>query len=251
MFDMGFLPSILKILELLPEKRQNLMFSATMPSEIRRLADRVLENPHVVELSHSRPAETIQHALYPVRTAQKLEMLQLLLNAEDCRSAIVFTRTKHRAKRLADQLIKAGHSAIAIQGNLSQSQRDKALKGFRSGRYEVLVATDIVARGIDVSGVSYVINYDTPNTPEAYTHRIGRTGRAELEGRACTFVSTEDGEWIRATERFLGGPITRHELPGFEQVLIRGLAEQVSAPVRGRRGPRRAYGRRGRAQKRS
>jgi ATP-dependent RNA helicase RhlE len=251
MFDMGFLPSIRKILELLPEKRQNLMFSATMPSEIRRLADAILSDPHVVELAHTKPAETIAHALYPVRPQRKRDLLEYLLGSDDCQSAIVFTRTKHRAQRLAEQLAKAGHEAVALQGNMSQSQRDKAMKGFRKGHFDVLVATDIVARGIDVSDVSYVINYDAPNTPEAYTHRIGRTGRAERLGRACTLVSTEDGAWIRATEHYLGAAIERCQVPGFEGVLIRGLAEQESEPVRGRggRGKRRSYGRRGRARR--
>lgn len=251
MFDMGFLPSILNILELLPKERQNLMFSATMPPEIRRLADRILSEPHVVELADSRPAETIQHALYPVQNNRKVDLLHKLLELKDCKSAIVFTRTKHRAKSLAMQLSKAGHNAIAIQGNMSQSQRDHAMQGFRKGKYEVLVATDIVARGIDVSGVSYVINYDAPNTPEAYTHRIGRTGRAEQSGRACTLVSNEDGEWIRATERYLGGPIDRVQVPGFEGVLIRGMAEQEAEPLRGKRGKRKPYGRRGRARRKS
>jgi superfamily II DNA/RNA helicase len=253
MFDMGFLPSIRRILELLPAKRQNLLFSATMSAEIRSLADRILSEPHVVELSNSQPAETIEHALYPVKAEQKQQMLERLLASDECRSAIVFTRTKQRAKRLAERLVKLGHEAVALQGNMSQSQRDKAMSGFRSGRYEVLVATDLVARGIDVSDVSIVINFDAPNTPQAYTHRIGRTGRAERAGRACTFVGHEDFEWIRATERHLGAAIEQRSLAGFEPVMIRGIGDPtIPAAVPGRRkkrisarGKRRAYGKRG------
>jgi ATP-dependent RNA helicase RhlE len=215
MFDMGFLPDIRRILAALPEDRQNLLFSATMPKEIRRLADDVLYDPHVVELSHSAPAETIDHGLYLVAESRKRELLDHVLEGDDCDSAIVFTRTKHRARRLADQLSRAGHKAVGLQGNLSQNQRDRAMQGFRSGRFDILVATDIVARGIDVSGVSHVINFDVPNTPEAYTHRIGRTGRSENEGIACTFVTRDDRTWLRATERMIGSPIPRREIEGF------------------------------------
>jgi ATP-dependent RNA helicase RhlE len=212
MFDMGFLPDIRRILSALPADRQNLMFSATMPKEIRRLAHDVLHEPHVVELSHTAPAETIDHALYPVPETSKRELLDHLLASDTCESAIVFTRTRHRAKRLAQQLARAGHRAVALQGNMSQAQRDRAMRGFRDRRFEVLVATDIAARGIDVNGVSHVINYDVPNTPEAYTHRIGRTGRSEREGTACTFVTREDWGWVRATERMIGEPIERRHV---------------------------------------
>ncbi len=216
MFDMGFLPDIRRILAALPESRQNLLFSASMPREIRRLADDVLDHPHVVELANAMPAATIDHAMVLVAERRKRDLLEHMLAGADCDSAIVFTRTKRRAKRLADQLCKAGHRAIGLQGNLSQGQRDRALSGFRSRRYDVLVATDIAARGIDVIGVSHVINYDVPNTPEAYTHRIGRTGRSECEGVACTFVTVEDHGWLRATERMIGEPIQRRRIEGFE-----------------------------------
>ncbi|MBU8872098.1 MAG: DEAD/DEAH box helicase [Gemmatimonadales bacterium] len=216
MFDMGFLPDIRKILATLPAQRQNLLFSATMPKEVRRLADDLLRTPHVVELANSAPAATIDHALVLVAEQKKRNLLEHVLTNDDCESAIIFTRTKHRAKRLADQLCKAGHKAVGIQGNLSQARRDQAMRGFRSRRFNILVATDIVARGIDVSGVSHVINFDVPNTPEAYTHRIGRTGRAELEGVACTFVTVKDHGWLRATERMIGSPIQRRQFAGFE-----------------------------------
>ena len=216
MFDMGFLPSIRKILSALPIRRQNLLFAATMPREVRGLADDLLKTPHLVELADATPASTIDHALVLVAEQRKHALLEHVLTRDDCHSAIVFTRTKHRARHLADQLCKAGHKAVGIQGNLSQVQRDRAMSGFRSRRYDILVATDIVARGIDVSGVSHVINFDVPNTPEAYTHRIGRTGRAERQGVACTFVTRSDHGWVRATERMIGSPIPRQQVEGFE-----------------------------------
>jgi ATP-dependent RNA helicase RhlE len=212
MFDLGFLPPIRKIIAALPAKRQNLMFSATMPSEIRKLADTVLHKPHVVELASSRPAETIDHAIFGVEQDKKIELLKHLLKNE-ATSTIVFSRTKQRAKRLADHLQRDGHSAVALQGNMSQGQRDRAMQGFRAGHFDVLVATDIAARGIDVEKVSHVINFDVPNTPDAYTHRIGRTGRAERSGKAYTFASREDHEAVRAIERRLGQPIARRQVP--------------------------------------
>jgi len=217
MFDMGFLPDIRRILSALPKERQNLLFSATMPREIRHLADEVLYDPKVVDLAGTGPAETIEHALYPVPEVRKRDLLEHILEAGGCDSAIVFTRTKHRARRLAQQLDKAGYRAVGLQGNMSQSQRDRAMRGFRSRKFDILVATDIAARGIDVSGISHVINYDVPNTPEAYTHRIGRTGRSERDGKACTFVTGEDWSWVRATERMIGEPIARQQVENFTE----------------------------------
>jgi ATP-dependent RNA helicase RhlE len=212
MFDMGFLPDIRKILDALPTRRQNLLFSATMPPEIRRLANRVLRKPLVVELNHSRPVETVEHALLSVDGKRKFDLLERVLSEDDFVSAIVFTRTKHRARRLARQLDGAGHRAVALQGNMSQNQRDRAMRGFRERRYHVLVATDIAARGIDVEKVSHVVNFDMPTTPQGYTHRIGRTGRAERQGRAYTFVTPEDGDLVRAVERQIGAAIPRLEI---------------------------------------
>jgi len=234
MFDMGFLPDIRRILAALPEERQNLLFSATMPREIRRLADELLYDPHVVELAGAAPAETIEHALYPVPEGRKRDLLEHILESDGCESAIVFTRTKHRARRLAQQLSQAGHRAAPLQGNMSQPQRDRAMRDFRDRRCDILVATDIAARGIDVSGISHVINYDVPNTPEAYTHRIGRTGRAEREGTACTFVTGEDWAWVRATERMIGAPIARQEVEHLTEV----EAERDARPAAGSRAPR-------------
>ncbi|MBD3220197.1 DEAD/DEAH box helicase [bacterium] len=239
MFDMGFLPTVRKILDTMPTERQNLLFSATMPREVRRLADELLYEPHVVELATSAPAATIDHGLVLVAEQRKRDLLEHLLGRDDCRSAIVFTRTKHRAKRLAAQLSKAGHRAVGLQGNLSQAQRDRAMRGFRARQYDILVATDIAARGIDVSGVSHVINFDVPNTPEQYTHRIGRTGRAELEGIACTFVTGEDHGWLRATERMIGAPIRRETIDGFDAGAVEVRAER---PRASRGGARRRHG---------
>jgi superfamily II DNA/RNA helicase len=217
MFDMGFLPDIKRILAALPKDRQNLLFSATMPKAIRELAGRILNKPHVVELAIEAPAERIEHALYPVPEGRKRDLLDRLLSEDDCRTAIVFTRTKHRAKRLALQLSKQGLRSVALQGNMSQSQRDRAMGGFREGRFDILVATDIAARGLDVAGIDYVINFDPPSTPETYTHRIGRTGRSDESGKACTLVTREDSGWVRDTERVLGTPIPRRQFPGFEK----------------------------------
>jgi superfamily II DNA/RNA helicase len=217
MFDMGFLPDIKKILAALPKDRQNLLFSATMPKAIRELAGRILNKPHIVELAIEAPAERIEHVLYPVPEGRKRDLLDRLLSEDDCKTAIVFTRTKHRAKRLAIQLSKQGLRSVALQGNMSQGQRDRAMSGFRDGRFDILVATDIAARGLDVAGVDYVINFDPPSTPETYTHRIGRTGRSEESGKACTLVTREDSGWVRDTERVLGSPIPRRQFPGFEK----------------------------------
>jgi superfamily II DNA/RNA helicase len=230
MFDLGFLPDIKRIVAKLPDDRQNLFFSATMPREIRKLADEMLHEPCVVELAHTAPAERIEHYLVPVEESRKKALLDVVLAADDCASAIVFTRTKHRAKRMAQQLDKAGHRAVALQGNMSQSQRDRAMRGFREGKYDILVATDIAARGLDVAGIDYVINFDPPSTPETYTHRIGRTGRSDASGKACTFVTADDRVWLRDTEKMLGDPIVRRTVPGFDGVDLdaRGGARKPS-----------------------
>jgi ATP-dependent RNA helicase RhlE len=216
MLDMGFLPDIRKIVRELPSTRQTLMFSATMQDEIRKLAHEILRNPVTLQIDFSRPAESVSHALYPVEQHLKAPLLQALLERTDRESVLIFTRTKHRAKRLAEQLGRAGHSAACLQGNLSQSQRRNAMDGFRSGKYHILVATDIAARGIDVSTISHVINFDMPATVDDYTHRIGRTGRAAKTGDAFTFVTGEDEDLVRAIERVLGVRIERRKLEGFD-----------------------------------
>jgi len=240
MFDMGFLPDIRRILAALPARRQNLLFSATMPREIRRLADGLLRDPHVVELNHTKPIATIEHALFPVDGTRKYEALTRVLAEDGFVSAIVFTRTKHRAKKLAKQLDSSGHRAVALQGNMSQNQRERAMEGFRTRRFHVLVATDIAARGIDVEQVSHVVNFDMPNTTDAYTHRIGRTGRSERQGRAYTFVTPEDHELVRAVERRIGRAIPRQVFDGLSTATVRRDAFPERRPVpqqRRRTGP--------------
>jgi len=215
MFDMGFLPDIRRIIAALPKKRQNLLFAATMPREIRGLAEQILCKPAVAELEHSMPAATIDHTLYWVPQKRKIDLLRHILNEKAFTSGIVFTRTKHRARRLAENLHKINYRAIALQGNMSQSARDRAMGQFRRGQYDILVATDIASRGIDVEHVSHVINFDVPTTPDAYTHRIGRTGRSERSGTAYTFASHEDANIVRAIERMIGAGIPRNEVDGF------------------------------------
>lgn len=204
MFDQGFLPDIKRIIGQMPHKRQNLVFSATMPQEIRRLIDSILNDPVKVQVNHTVPADTISHALYKVAKTRKTVLLKKLLADKDITSTVVFTRTKHKARSLAIQLEKSGHSAVALQGNMSQQKRQRAMDGFRDGTFRILVATDIAARGIDVSNISHVINYDVPDTAEAYTHRTGRTGRAEKHGHAISFADKEDMSLIALVERKLG-----------------------------------------------
>jgi len=216
MFDMGFLPAIQRIVAALPARRQTLLFSATMPDEIRSLANEFLRNPVRVELGASRPVETVGHAVYPVEQTKKVELLLAILRQPDSGKVLVFTRTKHRAKKLADQLIKAGLPATSLQGNLSQNRRQEAMDNFRSGRVKVLVATDIAARGIDVSRISHVINFDLPDTAIAYTHRIGRTGRMAKLGTALSLATEDDQPMIRTIERLLGRSLERRRLTGFD-----------------------------------
>jgi len=239
MFDMGFLPDIRRILAAIPAKRQNLLFSATMPKEIRRLANRLLREPHVVELDHTRPLETIEHALYPVDERRKLDLLEHVLSNDGFVSAIVFTRTKHRAKRVAQKLDRSGHRAIALQGNMSQNARVRAMSGFRKREYDVLVATDIAARGLDIEQVSHVVNFDMPNTSDAYTHRIGRTGRSEREGNAYTFVTSDDHAMVREVERRIGSTIPRRQVAGIDSVPLPVERPRPNRPRR-RRGYRRS-----------
>jgi len=216
MFDMGFFPDIRKILAQVPSQRQTLMFSATMPDAIRRLAADVLRNPVTAQVANTTAAETVSHALYPVAQSRKTSLLLSLLGQTAIGSVLVFTRTKHRASRLGETLAKAGFRSTSLQGNLSQNKRQQALDGFRSGRYQILVATDIAARGIDVSKVSHVINFDVPTTAEAYIHRIGRTGRAEHKGEAFTLITSEDKPMVNAIHRILGSPIEQRLLADFD-----------------------------------
>lgn len=244
MLDMGFLPDVRRVLSHLPAQRQNLMFSATMSPEIRKLASDILRQPETVQVARSAPVETVSHALYPVSQNLKTPLLLELLKHTDTESVLIFTRTKHRAKRLGDQLVKKGFHAASIQGNLSQNKRQEAMNGFRTGKYSILVATDIAARGIDVSQVSHVINYDIPDTTAAYTHRIGRTGRALRTGDAFTLVTREDAVTVRDIERVLGAPIERRTIEGFDYNQSAPEKEFVRAPrpqpSRGRTAPKAA-----------
>ena len=216
MFDMGFLPDIRRILNHIPAKRQTLLFSATMPPSINKLAHDILSDPVTVQVGNTAPPVTVSHALYPVEQHLKTALLLELLKHTDTDSVLIFTRTKHRAKRLGEQLEKAEYKAASLQGNLSQNRRQAALDGFRDGTYQILVATDIAARGIDVSQISHVINYDIPDTPEAYVHRIGRTGRAAKTGDAFTMICSEDTIMVRTIEKKLGAPLERRKVEGFD-----------------------------------
>ena len=205
MFDQGFLPDIKRIIKMLPAKRQNLVFSATMPQEVRSLIDKILVNPIKVTADHSKPVTKISHTFYKTDKQHKNTLLRSILKEKNVETAIVFTKTKHKARSLAQRLEKQGFNATSIQGNLSQQKRQRALDGFKKGRYDILVATDIAARGIDVVGISHIINYDIPGTTEAYTHRAGRTGRANQSGVAITFTTAEDFKMIKNLERVLEG----------------------------------------------
>jgi ATP-dependent RNA helicase RhlE len=216
MLDMGFIPDIRRILKHLPIKRQTLVFSATMPSEIRRLTGDILQNPATVQVGKTAPADTVSHALYPVAQHLKTALLLKLLENTNAKSVLVFTRTKHRAKSLGKKLLAAGYRSASLQGNLSQTRRQAALDGFRDGKFQILVATDIAARGIDVTRISHVINYDIPSTPEAYIHRIGRTGRATRNGEAFTLVTGEDKDMVLSINRIIGSKIEQRTLSTFD-----------------------------------
>ena len=217
MLDMGFLPDIKRILKAIPSKRQTLFFSATMPGPIGALASQMLKNPATINLERtSKPATGITQALYPVPQELKSALFLELLRRGDMEEALVFTRTKHRANRLADYLAKNGIEAERIHGNRSQKQRTEALAGFKSGKYRVLVATDIAARGIDVEALGHVVNFDVPPAPEDYIHRVGRTGRAEMTGEAFTFYSPEEEGDIRSIERAISRKLPRVIVEGFD-----------------------------------
>lgn len=238
MFDMGFLPDLRRILALLPAQRQNLLFSATMPKEIRFLADSVLKNPVTVQVNHTQPKASISHEAYTVPTRHKTSLLEALLKETEHENVLVFTRTKHRAKNVARVLGEKGWKATSLQGNLSQNRRQEALEGFRAGRYKIMVATDIAARGIDCSSISHVINYDVPDTAETYTHRIGRTGRAERTGTAITIIAGEDASLMRTIERNLGSTVKRVKLEGFECAAADEQDQDFGRPARSQFGKR-------------
>jgi superfamily II DNA/RNA helicase len=217
MLDMGFLPDIRRILARLPQtKRQTLLFSATMPKQIQHLAGEVLKKPERVQVAHDMPAETVSHTFFPVARHRKTALLFKLLDTQKTGGVLIFTRTKHRARQLGGKLAKQGYSSTSLQGNLTQAQRQKAMNGFKSGKYKILVATDIAARGIDVSDVSHVINFDMPSTPETYIHRIGRTGRAERNGEAFTLFSDEEILLVKAIGRTIKMSVKERTLEDFD-----------------------------------
>lgn len=216
MCDMGFLPDIKRILKLVPDREQTLFFSATMPDDIRQLSQSILNDPETIQVGEIRTAHTISHSLYPITQKQKKNLLLALLDRTPTGRVLIFTRTKYRARNLARDLDRKGYRAAALQGNMSHNQRQRAIKGFRSGKFDILAATDVAARGIDVSEITHVINFDIPDTVDAYTHRVGRTGRAEQEGEAFTFATPDDIATVAAIERRIGETIEQRQLDGFD-----------------------------------
>ncbi|MBX6325125.1 MAG: DEAD/DEAH box helicase [Chthoniobacterales bacterium] len=234
MLDMGFLPDVRRIVQKIPADRQTLLFSATLPPEIERLAAWVLREPELVEIGARRsPAETVTHAVYPVAAEQKFDLLMALLERTNFDSVLIFCRTKQNADRVAHFLKHAKHAVAVLHSNRTQRERIEALEGFKSGKYEVMVATDIASRGLDIAGVSHVINYDVPEHPEDYVHRIGRTGRAQSVGDAFTLLSGQELPALQAIEHFIGQKIPRLKLENFPY-LYTALFESDSS-VAGRR----------------
>src|SRR5688572_71188 len=216
MFDMGFLPDVRRIIKAVPVERQTMLFSATFPPEVELLASQSLKNPQKIAMGISRPAHTVTHALYPVPAHLKSALLLKLLKQIDTDSVLIFTRTKHRADKVARQIAHAGFRVTSLHSNRTQGQREQALRGFKTGHFRVMVATDIAARGLDIESISHVINYDMPDTADAYIHRIGRTGRAQRTGDAFTLVTPEDNDMIRSLERIMGQPLKREILADFD-----------------------------------
>jgi ATP-dependent RNA helicase RhlE len=216
MFDMGFLPDVKRIIKAVPAQRQTMLFSATFPAEVEQLAAQSLKNPQRIAMGLSRPAHTVTHALYPVPAHLKSALLLKLLKQTETESVLIFTRTKYRAQKLAHQIERAGHKVTSLHSDRTQGQRQAALKGFKSGHHQIMVATDIAARGLDVESISHVINFDMPDTADAYIHRIGRTGRAERTGDAFTLVTPEDNDMVGTLERIMGQPLARKTFPDFD-----------------------------------
>jgi ATP-dependent RNA helicase RhlE len=243
MLDMGFLPDVRKIVERCPRTRQTMLFSATIPPEIEQLGKWALRNPETIEIGQRRaPAENVTHALYPVDVGQKQELLEDLLRRTDYDQVLIFCRTKNGADRVARKLNQQGHAVAVLHSSRTQREREEALNGFRNGRYEVMVATDIAARGIDVEQISHVINFDVPHHPEDYVHRIGRTGRAQSVGDAFTIMTAEDIQEVASIEHFIGQKIARVKLEGFNYAYTRMLDAKPKPAFGGRAGNRRSYG---------
>ena len=238
MLDMGFLPDVKRIVQKCPKDRQTLFFTATMPPEIEQLASWALRDPVKIEIGRVRsPAETVSHGFYPVVAAQKFDLLQLLLERTEFKSVLIFTRTRMGADRIAHRLKTTGHTVGVMHSDRSQRERIEALDGFKSGKFEVLVATDIAARGLDIAGISHVVNYDVPENPEDYVHRIGRTGRAQHTGDAFTLVTEDDVRDARSIERYMGVGVERKKLEGFPYIYSalfdeKALAETAAASAK-------------------
>lgn len=232
MLDMGFLPDVRRIVEKCPKQRQTLLFSATVPEEIERLSAWCLNNPQKISIGARRSAaETVKHAFYPVAAEQKFDLLKAMLERTDYHSVLIFCRTKDGADRIARQLESENHKVAVMHSNRSQQERMDALEGFKSGRYEVMVATDIAARGIDIAGVSHVINFDVPQHPEDYVHRIGRTGRAQTEGDAFTIMTAEELPHVKAIELFIAQKVPREKLENFPYLFTMLFQEEEAARV--------------------
>jgi ATP-dependent RNA helicase RhlE len=241
MLDMGFLPDVRRILDRCPRQRQTSLFSATIPPAIETLIQWAMHDPQTIEIGARRtPAETVKHVIYPVSDTQKTDLLLALLDRVNYESVIIFCRTKHGADRAAQLLKRSNHAVAVLHSNRTQSEREQALRGFRDGRFEVLVATDIAARGLDISNVSHVINYDVPHHPEDYIHRIGRTGRAEATGDAFTLMVAEDSSHVFSIERFIGQKIPRVKLENFDYRYTALFEEEKPGQTRGYTGSARA-----------
>ena len=233
MLDMGFLHDIKKIMALLPNKRQNLLFSATFSKDIKKLANTILHNPVLVEAEpENTTAEKVNQRGYKVDRGRKTELVIKLISEGNWKQVLIFTRTKHGANKLSEKLVKAGISSAAIHGNKTQNARTKALADFKSGKASVLVATDIAARGLDIPLLPHVINYELPNIPEDYVHRIGRTGRAGASGEAISLIDFEEYEYVRDIEKLLGHKLQSETVPGFD-------LENIPSPPKQERGSRR------------
>ncbi|MBN1189110.1 MAG: DEAD/DEAH box helicase [Dehalococcoidales bacterium] len=216
MFDMGFLPDIRHIVKCLIQSHQTLLFSATMPGDVRRLVSEVLHRPLTVQIGESAPVESVAHALYPVQPHLKIALLKEILRTTETDSVVVFVRTRHRVEQVTRQLARAGFSVASLQGDMAQYRRQEALDGFRDGSLKILVATDIASRGLDILSISHVINFDMPDTTDAYTHRIGRTGRVNRTGEAFTLVTSEDNQMVKALERIFKKPLEQRNLADFD-----------------------------------
>ncbi len=234
MFDMGFLPDVRRIIKLVPPKRQTMLFSATFPPEVEKLTAEALSAPMRIAVGLTRPAHTVSHALYPVPKHLKTALTFEILKRTDTNSVLIFARTRHRAQSLSIKLSRQGYRVTSLHSDRTQGQRQSALNGFKDGRYQIMVATDIAARGLDVDSISHVINFDMPDTADAYIHRIGRTGRAERTGDAFTLITPEDDDMVRELEKIMKQTLPRETIEGFDYNVPAPVQSNQPAP----RGPK-------------